>query len=244
MQLLPETAQGIADRTGGEGFVEVADLDEPEINVRYGAWYLEPPARASTAAGRTRTSSRWRPTTPARAPCDGWIASTPAGRAGAHPLRRDAGLSGARSSACAPHLPAGLRRRARVRLRAGPGDPESLPSPRPGESTELATDDTIDALTTAARRHSDARVEMMSVRPRQTCAPTRTVAEAARLMVDARVGSVLVVEGRPSQGHPHRAGRHAAGRRRRQLDVEVVGDHMTQPSWRCRPTPRRPTWPS
>lgn len=39
MQLLPGTAQGIARRTGGGGFV-VADLYEPELNVRYGAWYL------------------------------------------------------------------------------------------------------------------------------------------------------------------------------------------------------------
>jgi soluble lytic murein transglycosylase len=40
MQLLPETAKGIALRTGGERFV-VADLRDPEINVRYGCWYLD-----------------------------------------------------------------------------------------------------------------------------------------------------------------------------------------------------------
>jgi soluble lytic murein transglycosylase len=39
MQLLPETAKGIALRTGGHGFV-VSDLLDPEINVRYGSWYL------------------------------------------------------------------------------------------------------------------------------------------------------------------------------------------------------------
>ena len=39
MQLLPETAKGIAVRTGGSRF-EVADLYDPEINVRYGSWYL------------------------------------------------------------------------------------------------------------------------------------------------------------------------------------------------------------
>jgi soluble lytic murein transglycosylase len=39
MQLLPDTAQGIADRTGGSRF-RVDDLYEPELNVRYGAWYL------------------------------------------------------------------------------------------------------------------------------------------------------------------------------------------------------------
>jgi soluble lytic murein transglycosylase len=39
MQLLPDTARGIAVRTGGNGFV-VDDLYSPEINIRYGAWYL------------------------------------------------------------------------------------------------------------------------------------------------------------------------------------------------------------
>jgi soluble lytic murein transglycosylase len=39
MQLLPATAQGIAVHTGGSKFV-VSDLYDPEINVRYGAWYL------------------------------------------------------------------------------------------------------------------------------------------------------------------------------------------------------------
>jgi soluble lytic murein transglycosylase len=40
MQLLPDTAEGIALRTGGKDFV-VADLRDPEINVRYGSWYLD-----------------------------------------------------------------------------------------------------------------------------------------------------------------------------------------------------------
>ena len=39
MQLLPDTAEGIAARTGGSRFV-VSDLYVPELNVRYGAWYL------------------------------------------------------------------------------------------------------------------------------------------------------------------------------------------------------------
>jgi soluble lytic murein transglycosylase len=39
MQLLPATAKGIAVHTGGSRF-RVADLDDPEINVRYGSWYL------------------------------------------------------------------------------------------------------------------------------------------------------------------------------------------------------------
>ncbi len=40
MQLLPDTAEGIALRTGGSNFV-VADLRDPDINVRYGTWYLD-----------------------------------------------------------------------------------------------------------------------------------------------------------------------------------------------------------
>jgi soluble lytic murein transglycosylase len=39
MQLQPATAQGIAKYTGGSRFV-LSDLDNPEINIRYGAWYL------------------------------------------------------------------------------------------------------------------------------------------------------------------------------------------------------------
>jgi soluble lytic murein transglycosylase len=39
MQLQPSTAHGIAIRTGGTRF-RVDDLYEPELNVRYGAWYL------------------------------------------------------------------------------------------------------------------------------------------------------------------------------------------------------------
>ena len=39
MQLLPATAKGIAIHTGGTRF-HVDDLYDPEINVRYGAWYL------------------------------------------------------------------------------------------------------------------------------------------------------------------------------------------------------------
>ncbi|MDQ3875057.1 MAG: lytic transglycosylase domain-containing protein [Actinomycetota bacterium] len=39
MQLMPATARGIALRTGGSRF-QVDDLLVPEINVRYGSWYL------------------------------------------------------------------------------------------------------------------------------------------------------------------------------------------------------------
>ena len=39
MQLLPATAEGIALHTGGTRF-RLSDLDNPELNVRYGSWYL------------------------------------------------------------------------------------------------------------------------------------------------------------------------------------------------------------
>ena len=40
MQLLPETGEFIARSTGGTDFV-VADLRDPDINVRYGTWLLD-----------------------------------------------------------------------------------------------------------------------------------------------------------------------------------------------------------
>jgi soluble lytic murein transglycosylase len=40
MQLQPETAMGIALRTGGTEF-RVSDLTNPAINIRYGSWYLK-----------------------------------------------------------------------------------------------------------------------------------------------------------------------------------------------------------
>jgi peptidoglycan lytic transglycosylase len=40
MQLRPETAKGIALRTGGTAF-RLSDLTDPAINIRYGSWYLQ-----------------------------------------------------------------------------------------------------------------------------------------------------------------------------------------------------------
>jgi soluble lytic murein transglycosylase len=40
MQLTPETARGIAIRTHGSAF-RTADLYDPDINIRYGTWYLD-----------------------------------------------------------------------------------------------------------------------------------------------------------------------------------------------------------
>lgn len=67
MQLQPATAEGIAVRTGGSRF-RVSDLYDPEINVRYGAWYLrhlldkygdEQTALAAYNAGQENVD-RWR----------------------------------------------------------------------------------------------------------------------------------------------------------------------------------------
>lgn len=67
MQLLPDTAKGIALHTGGSRF-RVEDLYDPEINVRYGAWYLrhllqkygeEQSALAAYNAGQDNVD-RWR----------------------------------------------------------------------------------------------------------------------------------------------------------------------------------------
>jgi soluble lytic murein transglycosylase len=66
MQLLPDTAKGIAVHTGGSRF-RVPDLYDPEINVRYGSFYLrrlivkygnERSALAAYNAGQTNVD-RW-----------------------------------------------------------------------------------------------------------------------------------------------------------------------------------------
>ena len=67
MQLLPSTGQGIADRTGGDHW-KPEDLRNPELNVRYGSWYLrylldkygnEELALAAYNAGQANVD-RWR----------------------------------------------------------------------------------------------------------------------------------------------------------------------------------------
>jgi soluble lytic murein transglycosylase len=79
MQLLPDTARGIALHTGGTKFDPATDLLDPDLNVRYGCWYLNhlrqryagypngpELALAAYNAGQTNV--------------DRWIAATPAGQ--------------------------------------------------------------------------------------------------------------------------------------------------------------------
>jgi len=69
--------------------------------------------------------------------------------------------------------------------------------------------------------------EMMSVRL-VTCASTRTIAEAARLMVDTRVGSVLVCDGPRLEGILTERDVMRLVADRMPVDIEVVGHHMTR----------------
>ncbi len=77
MQLLPTTAQGIADRTGGTQFSE-ADLVDPELNIRYGCWYLRhlrQRYRASSDGGRLALAAY----NAGQGNVDAWVAETAAG---------------------------------------------------------------------------------------------------------------------------------------------------------------------
>ena len=79
MQLLPETAKGIATRTGGDRF-EVSDLDTPEINVRYGAWYLRHLIDRYASRGDALDLAL-AAYNAGSANVDAWVAATPAGDA-------------------------------------------------------------------------------------------------------------------------------------------------------------------
>jgi soluble lytic murein transglycosylase len=100
MQLLPDTAQGIADHTGGGNFT-TADLYDPELNIRYGAYYLKRMQRKYSDHPQS---------------LDLALAAYNAGQgnvdrprcARADPVPRDARLPGARARRPAG-LPAGLR---------------------------------------------------------------------------------------------------------------------------------------
>lgn len=66
MQIMPATGKWIAEQVGKEGF-KIADLYEPELNIRFGTWYLRhlidqfgdiDLALAAYNAGRTNVT-RW-----------------------------------------------------------------------------------------------------------------------------------------------------------------------------------------
>ncbi|HET6173881.1 MAG TPA: lytic transglycosylase domain-containing protein [Gaiellales bacterium] len=81
MQLLPSTAEGIATRTGGTKFVP-SDLDNPELNVRYGSWYLRH-LRQHYRARPDAMTLALAAYNAGMANVDSWVANTPRDR----PLR-------------------------------------------------------------------------------------------------------------------------------------------------------------
>ncbi len=62
MQITPDTARKSSETAGGTNF-ELEDLSDPDINIRYGTFYLRELLDRSTG---TR-SRRWPPTTPGSA---------------------------------------------------------------------------------------------------------------------------------------------------------------------------------
>jgi soluble lytic murein transglycosylase len=77
MQLLPETARGIAIRTGGSRFTP-ADLHDPEISLRYGCWYLRH-LRAKYAERPNAMDLALAAYNAGQANVDRWIEETPPG---------------------------------------------------------------------------------------------------------------------------------------------------------------------
>jgi len=78
MQLLPETAKGIAIHTGGVRFDPQRDLLNPDLNVRYGCWYLRHlmDKYDRFANGRDLALAAYNA---GQANVDRWIARTPPG---------------------------------------------------------------------------------------------------------------------------------------------------------------------
>jgi soluble lytic murein transglycosylase len=79
MQLLPDTARGIAIHTGGTDFDPGTDLLDPDLNVRYGCWYLRH-LRQKYRGYRNGDELALAAYNAGQANVDEWIARTPAGQ--------------------------------------------------------------------------------------------------------------------------------------------------------------------
>ena len=78
MQLLPDTARGIALHTGGGNFHPATDLLNPDLNVRYGCWYLRH-LRQKYSVYQNGDELALAAYNAGQANVDRWIADTPAG---------------------------------------------------------------------------------------------------------------------------------------------------------------------
>jgi soluble lytic murein transglycosylase len=78
MQLLPDTARGIALHTGGGNFHPATDLLNPDLNVRYGCWYLQH-LRQKYGGYRNGDELALAAYNAGQANVDRWIAHTPSG---------------------------------------------------------------------------------------------------------------------------------------------------------------------
>jgi soluble lytic murein transglycosylase len=79
MQLLPDTARGIALHTGGTKFDPATDLLDPDLNVRYGCWYLNH-LRQKYAGYPNGPELALAAYNAGQANVDRWITATPAGQ--------------------------------------------------------------------------------------------------------------------------------------------------------------------
>jgi soluble lytic murein transglycosylase len=79
MQLLPDTARGIALRTGGTHFDPATDLLDPDLNVRYGCWYLNH-LRQKYADYPNGSELALAAFNAGQGNVDAWIAATPPGQ--------------------------------------------------------------------------------------------------------------------------------------------------------------------
>jgi soluble lytic murein transglycosylase len=86
MQLLPSTAEGIAVRTGGHRFRPQTDLLVPDLNIRYGCWYLH-----HLVAKYGRVDLALAAYNAGQANVDAWIGRAPKGQPPQIPFRSTRG---------------------------------------------------------------------------------------------------------------------------------------------------------